>query len=137
MLHSKLQDAEKNFLAASETKKELEGKLHSISSNLDEALRRFQEANYEKNNELEGLLGKLKDLHDKINLEDQKQARTENKNQEVLSTITRTNNENNHVIDKLKTEAEKLSDDNIKLIGRVSKLSQDCEGANVEFDKQQ
>jgi len=75
-------------------------------------------------------------LQDNLNQKLSHQSRAEYKGNEVLSTIARTTNETNHVIDKLKMESDKLFDDNLKLLAKVSKVSQEVERSQIELDRQ-
>jgi len=78
----------------------------------------------------------VKNLQDKLNESNVKAAMFEGKNHDVTSNYDRTQGTNSDNISRMKVEFERLSGENVDLLGKISRSSNELENARVHCDKQ-
>lgn len=136
-LAQKLQEAEKNLYYINLEKKELELRLNNKAQELDDARKRFEREQEDKNKRINGLHQEIKELQDKLADNNSRNNLLDGKNKDLVSSFERMTTENRDCINKYRSENEKLNHQNMDLISKASKLSNELDALRSQSDKLQ
>jgi len=132
----KLQDNDKELYKANMFKREVEMQLQSRNDELEDAKRRFNDDNDEKNSRINQLHQEVKNLQDKLNDNNIKCAMVEGKNHDISGNYERTVSQTTDNINRLKIEYERLTGENSELLAKISRTSNELENNRIKLDKQ-
>jgi len=136
-LAQKLQEAEKNLYYINLEKKELELRLNNKAQELDDARKRFEREQEDKNKRINGLHQEIKELQDKLADNNSRNNLLDGKNKDLVNSFERMTTENRDCINKYRSENEKLNHQNMDLISKASKLSNELDALRSQSDKLQ
>lgn len=117
-------------------KREVEMQLQTRNDELEDAKRRFNDDNEEKNARINQLHQEVKNLQDKLNDNNIKSAMIEGKNHDIAGNYERTATTTADNIGRLKIEYERLTGENADLLSKISRTSNELENNRIKLDKQ-
>jgi len=113
----------------------MEIQLKTLTETLELNRKAFSEQNEEKKRRISMLHAEMKELQDRVNEQNAKNAYIDSKNQELNQDLNKVVEENEGVIQRLKKDNEKLRLENKDLDNRTTNLRNEVDGFKVHLEE--